>query len=92
MAEKKLVCTDDMIDIADGKYRVIMPSAHRKFRAQRHGEEWRDLTGDNLVLALASELINTKKHNAQLQKMNEELVEQLRTTEKDEPKAKVDPE
>ncbi|MGO2150819.1 MAG: hypothetical protein ACTH32_06415 [Microbacterium gubbeenense] len=43
------------IDVADGKYTVLgIEDGH--LRALRHGEEWRSLTGDNLILALAQEL------------------------------------
>lgn len=43
------------IDVADGKYAVVgIEDGH--LRALRHGEEWRSLTGDNLILALAQEL------------------------------------
>ena len=43
------------IDVADAKYTVIQ---HRDGRveAMRYGELWRDLTGDNLVLAMAQEI------------------------------------
>lgn len=43
------------IDVADGKYTVLgIEDGH--LRALRHGEEWRSLTGDNLIFALAVEL------------------------------------
>lgn len=43
------------IDVADGKYTVVgIEDGH--LRALRHGEEWRSLTGDNLIFALAVEL------------------------------------
>jgi hypothetical protein len=40
------------VSVADGKYTVILPSGGG-LKALRYGEEWRDLTGDNLVLAMA---------------------------------------
>ncbi len=44
------------ITICDGKYTVIQ-SHEGHLRALRNGEEWRDLTGDKLVLALAQEIV-----------------------------------
>ena len=43
------------VTVYDGKYTVVMDAGGR-MRALRHGEEWRDLTGDGLVLALAQEI------------------------------------
>lgn len=43
------------VSVEGGKYRVIMAAGGR-FHALRHGQEWRDLTGDKLIFALAHEL------------------------------------
>lgn len=43
------------ITTIDGKYTVQMDEKGRLY-ALRYGEPWRDLVGDKLVLALASEL------------------------------------
>jgi hypothetical protein len=43
------------VTVYDGKYTVIQ-EARGGMRALRYGEEWRDLTGDGLVLALAQEV------------------------------------
>lgn len=43
------------IDVSDGKYSVVGID-HGRLHALRYGEAWRDLVGDNLVLALAQEL------------------------------------
>ena len=48
------------VEVEDGKYRVVM-SETGHFRAYRHGELWRELTGDKLIFALASELDEAKK-------------------------------
>lgn len=40
--------------VDDGKYEVVIDG--EDFYANRHGERWRDLTGDKLVLCLAMEL------------------------------------
>jgi hypothetical protein len=42
------------IKLAEGKYEIVLnenPDSY-EFKALRHGEEWRDLIGDNLILAL----------------------------------------
>lgn len=40
------------IRLADGKYRLLQNDDGTGLRALRYGEEWRDLTGDNLVSEL----------------------------------------
>ena len=47
------------VSVCDGKYTVIQ-GASGSLRALRHGEEWRDLTGDGLVLALAQEVADLR--------------------------------
>lgn len=42
------------------KYTVIHENG-TNFHALRHGEKWRDLTGDNLVLALVSRIEQLEK-------------------------------
>jgi hypothetical protein len=41
------------IKLMDGKYTYILNEATGEQTALRHGEEWRDLSGDNLILAMA---------------------------------------
>lgn len=43
------------ITLDDGKY-VVLHNNGSDFRALRHGEPWRDLTGDGLVLAMAQRI------------------------------------
>ena len=43
------------VSLSDGKYTVIQ-NADGALKALRYGEEWQDLTGNNLVLALAHEV------------------------------------
>lgn len=43
------------VEIEDGKYTVIQ-EADGRLLALRYGEQWRDLTGDKLVYALAAEV------------------------------------
>ena len=42
------------IILNDGKYKIILDKD--QFKALRYGEEWRDLTGDNLILFLCFEI------------------------------------
>lgn len=53
MADDKNILLDVSFD--DGKYRIVQEHG-KGLRCLRGGEEWRDLTGDNMVLVLASEL------------------------------------
>ena len=49
--------SDDVyrVTVADGKYTVILPQKSGMY-ALRHGERWRDLCGDGMVLALVTEI------------------------------------
>lgn len=47
--------SESRVTIYDGKYTIIQESG-RGLRALRYGDEWRDLTGDGLVLALVQEI------------------------------------
>ena len=42
----------EVIEI-DDTYTIEIDFKNGIFRALRHGEEWRDLVGDNLILAMA---------------------------------------
>lgn len=44
----------NLITVADGKYTLVMDPGN--FRALRYGEEWRDLCGDGLIMALGHEI------------------------------------
>lgn len=59
------------IDLYDGKYTIINElETGGSFRALRYGEEWRNLAGDNLVLALFQELEEAKEEVKKLQQEN----------------------
>lgn len=45
----------ETITLADGKYTVT--NDRGKLSATRHGEPWRDLTGDNLVYWMLVEIV-----------------------------------
>lgn len=44
----------ESIKLDDGKYEVVLDQTNNTFdfHALRHGEQWRHLTGDNLVLSM----------------------------------------
>ena len=48
------------VTIDNGKYKVVM-SKKGNLKALRHGEEWRDCCGDNLIYQLAFELDEARK-------------------------------
>lgn len=58
------------IKLDDGKYTYILNDKEHK--ALRHGEEWRDLTGDNLILNMGFEIETLR---TQLTKANERVKE-----------------
>lgn len=55
------------VTVCDGKYRYIFNADGAK--ALRHGEEWRDLTGDGLILALAQDLEEVREDRYRLAEM-----------------------
>ena len=56
------------IVLEDGKYTVLHENG-TNLRALRHGEPWRELTGDGLVLAMAQRI---EELEAQLQAIESE--------------------
>jgi hypothetical protein len=63
------------MDLCDGKYTVINElESGGSFRALRYGEEWRDLAGDNLVLAFYQELEEAKAEVARLRRIIDEAL------------------
>ena len=57
------------ISICDGKYTVI-PAPTGTTRVLRYGEEWRDVTGDNVIGGLAWEL---QEANERIKRLEEAL-------------------
>lgn len=49
------------ISLCSGKYTIIWSEDLKVFKALRYGEEWRDLCGDNLILALCQFIMNLTK-------------------------------
>lgn len=58
----------ESLEIYDGKYKVIVNNDEHTFKALRYGEEWRNLTGDNLVRAMFSEIQELQIENKKLKK------------------------
>ena len=52
------------LDLADGKYTLIQEDKPYKLVCLRHGEEWRDLVGDNLIVALADKILDLQNEIA----------------------------
>ena len=48
----------ELIILDSGKYEVVLDQTDGKFNfyALRYGEKWRNLTGDNLVLAMFNKI------------------------------------
>jgi hypothetical protein len=49
------------INVCNGQYTIIQNNNPWEFKALRNGEEWRDLTGDNLILALCYRIEDMQK-------------------------------
>lgn len=54
-AERELAGRDATLSVTVGEYTVVQ-LADGRVKALRHGRDWRDCVGDNLVLALAQEV------------------------------------
>jgi hypothetical protein len=59
------------VSICDGKYTVIQESTGGT-RVLRYGEEWRDVTGDNVIGGLAWELQESRER---IKRLEEELMD-----------------
>jgi len=59
------------VSICDGKYTVIQEPTGET-RVLRYGEEWRDVTGDNVIGGLAWELQESRKR---IKRLEEALAE-----------------
>ena len=49
------------ISLDNGKYVIKFNEKTGVFVADRHGEEWRDLTGDGMVLALCQRIFKLER-------------------------------
>lgn len=55
-----------VLDLEGGKYRVNFSSDPWLFKAYRGGEQWRDLTGDKLMLAMFHRILEVEAENQKL--------------------------
>jgi hypothetical protein len=49
------------VEVNDGKYEVVIDETTGKMHANRYGEYWQSLTGNNLIFWLAVELESARK-------------------------------
>lgn len=56
------------LKLENNKYEIIEDLEHGIFKAERYGEEWRDLSGDNLMLALIYKVQELERQNETLKK------------------------
>lgn len=56
------------LKLDNNKYEIIEDLEHGIFKAERYGEEWRDLSGDNLMLALIYKVQELERQNETLKK------------------------
>ena len=63
---------ESTLELEDGKYKIIQKN--NTIKALRHGEEWRDLTEDNLFYFLLSMNQDLECHIGDLKKQNVKLI------------------
>lgn len=51
------------IELCESKYSVILDFRTGDFKALRHGNEWRSLTGDKLILAMFDRIVELEAAN-----------------------------
>lgn len=61
------------IDLEDGKYTVLHHEEHGGITVLRHGEAWRNETGDKLLLAMIEKIEELTKENKRLTDKADEL-------------------
>lgn len=65
----------EIIEVND-KYKIILDQNNKfEFYATRDNEFWRDLVGDNLILAMFQQLQTLQQENARLRKTLKEISE-----------------
>jgi len=64
------------VEVNDGKYTVIIYDNGR-LEARRYGENWRWLTGDNLVFCLATELFEAREKINRLEAKVDDLEREI---------------
>jgi len=58
--DKKLYI-DVTVTVSDGKYKITIPQRGGELKSLRYKKPWGDLTGDNLVYCMATELQEQKE-------------------------------
>lgn len=51
----------ESIEVYGKKYKIILDNRNNTLTALRYGEKWRDLTGDNLIMSMFSEIQEYKE-------------------------------
>lgn len=64
------------VSICDGKY-IIIQAPTGTTRVLRYGEEWRDVTGDNVIGGLAWELQEARERIKQLEESENRMLNWL---------------
>lgn len=59
------------IELENGKYTILHDNGNN-LRALRYGEEWRSLTGDGMVLAMAHKIESQQEYIDKLVKLLDE--------------------
>lgn len=62
------------VSICDGKYTIIQDSSYRS-KVLRYGEEWREVTGDNVILGAAFEIEKLKERIKNLENAGSYMVQ-----------------
>lgn len=62
-----------MIKLKVGEYEIIEDLSNGVFKCLRHGEEWRNLAGDNMILSLVSKIEELTEQNQSLQEDSRKL-------------------
>lgn len=57
---------DFEVSVGDGKYTIVKRNG--RLSCLRYGEEWRDLTGDKMVLCMAMEIMDLRSKNSSSRK------------------------
>jgi len=63
----------ERVVVGDGKYTIELTPSPHKFKALRYGEEWRDLTGDGMVLAMFHRIQELEEELKEAKDINNKL-------------------
>ena len=67
----------DVLSLENGKYEVTFDGG--KLSATRYGEQWRDLTGDGMVLAMMLECMDAQSQRNDLLEALQDAIELIET-------------